>query len=102
METNTMSAKQLYLKEYRQNNKDKIKEREKQYREDNKDKIKENKKKFYEKNKEEIKKKQTVKVKCELCGSIVQKRELTNHKKKSKKCQLVQEHIISLSNNETN
>jgi hypothetical protein len=86
MENNTMSQRQIYLKEYREKNKDKVKEY---------------KRKSYEKNKEKIKEKRTEKVKCEICGYEVQKRQLTNHKK-TKKCQAVKEHIISLMSNETN
>ena len=42
-------------KEYRDENKEKIKERHKEYRDENKEKIKENKKEFYQENKEKIK-----------------------------------------------
>jgi len=50
-----MINKKQYQKEYREKNKDKIKEVGKEYREKNKDKIKEVKKEYYEKNKDKIK-----------------------------------------------
>ena len=40
-------------KEYREQNKDRIKEKTKEYREQNKDRIKEKKKEYYEQNKDE-------------------------------------------------
>jgi len=43
------------MKEYHQNNKEKIKERKKEWHEDNKEKIKEYEKEYYENNKEKIK-----------------------------------------------
>jgi hypothetical protein len=46
---------------YSENNKDKIKERQKKYRESNKDKIKEIQKKYNEDNKEQIKEKRKIK-----------------------------------------
>jgi len=80
------------VKEYRENNKDKIKDKIKEYREENKDKIKEyrenNKdkiKEYYEKNKDKISKIKSEKVECPICNSIVCKGYLTQHKK-SKKC----------------
>ena len=90
-------------KEYREDNKEKIKEREKEYREDNKEKIKERKKEYREKNKEKIKEykeknkekikeqhkeyreknkeKIMKKVEC-CCGSVLSKKEIntTRHK----------------------
>ena len=61
-----------YYKKYRDENKEKIKK----YRDDNKEKIKENAKKYYEENKEKI----SEKITCE-CGSIVRKSDIAKHQK---------------------
>lgn len=66
------------IKEWGQDNKEKIAERQKQYREDNKEYFKQ----YYEANKEKINEKIT----CPICGSLVSKRNLSTHQK-SKKCQ---------------
>ena len=54
-------------KEYKENNKEKIKEYKKEYRENNKEKIKEQKKDYYVDNKEKIKEKSSEKHNCP-CG----------------------------------
>tara|TARA_R110000796_G_scaffold42401_3_gene104855 strand:+ start:140 stop:622 length:483 start_codon:yes stop_codon:yes gene_type:complete len=80
-------------KKYYEKNKEKIKEKDKQYYEDNKEKIKKQKKENYEKNKEHYKKKNKdyreenkekgkEKIKC-VCGAIIQK--YNNKHIKSKK-----------------
>jgi len=61
-----------YYKKYRDENKEKIKK----YRDENKEKIKENAKKYYEENKEKI----SEKITCE-CGSIVRKSDIAKHQK---------------------
>ena len=83
-------------KEYYQDNKEKIAEQMKQYYENNKDKIKEyyenNKEKikeYYENNKEAIAEKLKEKVTCE-CGCIVKKHNLVRHKKTNKHLELIQ------------
>ena len=70
-------------KEYRENNKDKIKEKKKQYRENNKDKIKEINKEYYEDNKEKIKEYSKIKITCD-CGSELRKADIARHKKSQK------------------
>jgi len=74
-------------KEYRKDNKEKIKERCKEYRENNKEKIKEKAKEYHEENKEKIKKYREEKLKekiiCE-CGCKVQKLQLAKHKRTKK------------------
>jgi hypothetical protein len=86
------------IKEWREDNKDKIKEQIKQYREDNKENIKDKIKEYYEANKEQIRDQQTQyqeinkdklnenkskKCICE-CGAIIQHCMKTRHKKTMK------------------
>ena len=82
------------MKEYRENNKEKIQEYKKEYYETNKDNFKEyqetNKEKingknkeYYETNKTTILEKNKIKNKCE-CGCEVNKKDLTRHKKNKK------------------
>ena len=68
-----------YRKEYNEKNKDKINEYRKEYYEKNKEKQKEYQKKIYENNKEKINENNKVKVKCDLCGSTIAKRNLNRH-----------------------
>ena len=72
-------------KQYRKNNTEKIKENQKQYYKNNAEKIKENKKEYRENNTEKIKERNKEKIECEFCKSIVQKCSLPRHYK-SKKC----------------
>ena len=82
--------------EYREENKDKIKEKEKEYREKNKETIKEREKKYREENKEKIKEynanrirpegyeeKRKEKAFCE-CGCWIRKDNIGHHKKTQK------------------
>ena len=69
------------LKEYREDNKEKIAEKIKKYYEDNKEKIKEQKKEYYENNKEKL----YEKVICDKCGCESTKNHLKRHQK-TKKC----------------
>jgi hypothetical protein len=55
------------MKQWRSDNKEKIREQGKQYREDNKEQIREYKKQYREDNKEKIHEKQKQKFNC-LCG----------------------------------
>jgi len=70
-----------HYKEYREQNKDKIKQKQKEYRENNKEK----KKKYYENNKEKIQEYYNKKVKCEFCNKETNYSNLRRHQK-SKKC----------------
>ena len=88
------------IKEYREKNKDKIKEKNKEYKEKNKDKIleyykeyretnknkikekkKEKNKEWREKNKDKIKEKRKEKVECDVCGKEMRKDSLYRHNK---------------------
>lgn len=78
------------IKEYYEDNKERMKERMKEYYEDNKEKINKRKKEYYEENKEKIKEyrednkeKIKEKIQCE-CGSIVTKINLNRHKRSLK------------------
>jgi len=76
-------------KEWGEDNKEKIKEKNKEsnkkYRENNKEKIAENDKKRYEANKEQIAEKKKEKVICDHCGCEIVKSYLKKHQK-TKKC----------------
>ena len=82
-------------KVYQKDNKEQIKEQRKQWYEDNKEQMKENQKKWYENNKdkrkeycdnnrEKINKKQNEKIICDICNSIVIKRNLLRHQRTNK------------------
>jgi len=82
-------------KEYHEDNKDRIHERQKQYYKDNKEKIDERHKQYYNLNKEkesERKKKSYNKnkecIKCE-CGSIITRHNKSNHEKTKKHIKLI-------------
>jgi hypothetical protein len=72
-----------YKKEYRQENKDKIKEKAKEYRQENKDKIKEQHKEYYEQNKDKIKECKKEHIKC-ICGSVFRKDIIRRHERTKK------------------
>lgn len=72
-------------KEYKEKNKEKISQKDKEYREANKDKINEYSKQYYEANKEIIKDKNSEKVRCEFCDSLVRKDYIKKHQAR-KKC----------------
>ena len=82
---NNIRAKRS-IKEWRIDNRDKIKERDKKWYEDNKDKVLEKNKKYRELNKEKRSEKRSEKIKCDICGSEITKGNLLRHKK-SLKCQ---------------
>lgn len=65
-------------KEYQQENKEKLNLISKEYRENHKEEIKEFKKKWYEENKERIKNERNVKIKCE-CGCEYTKANKARH-----------------------
>ena len=70
-------------KKYYKNNKEKIKEKLKKYYKNNKEKIKEKVKEYRENNKEKIKEKKSKKIICE-CGCEVTKHHLARHKQSIK------------------
>jgi hypothetical protein len=78
-----------YKKEYYENNKDKLSQKNKEYYEVNKSKLLEYKKEYYENNKEKIQEYKKEKIVCE-CGSIINRVELSKHKKSRK-------HIIRIN-----
>ena len=69
--------------EYKQDNKEKLREKEKEYRENNKEIINKKKKEFRKEHKEEIKEYKKTPITCE-CGACIQKGELWRHKKTQK------------------
>ena len=69
-------------KEYRENNKDKEKQRAKEYREKNKDKLKQRNKEYKEKNKDKIKEKASVKINCECGGKYTHEHKASHFKTK--------------------
>ena len=71
-------------KQYYQDNRDEILEKRNQYRRENPDKV-EQKKQRYQDNRDNILEKQKQKITCDICGSIVRKGGLSEHKK-TKKC----------------
>jgi|DEB0MinimDraft_10_1074344.scaffolds.fasta_scaffold08956_3 hypothetical protein len=73
----------LMLKEYRENNKESISQKDKKYYEKNKNTINQKKKEYYETNRDEISKKVAEKVQCE-CGATVSRSGLSRHKKTDK------------------
>jgi hypothetical protein len=77
-----------YKKEYNEKNKEYFKEYKKEWREKNKDKIKEYKKQYYEKHRDEVLKQQKEKIKCE-CGSFIRKSDIARHKQSKKHINLL-------------
>ena len=82
------------LKEYREDNKDKISEKAKQYREDNKDKISEKAKQYREDNKEKYKKYREVKMICD-CGSNICQGALSKHNHSTKHLTFMNTQLIN-------
>jgi hypothetical protein len=68
---------------YREQNKDKISAQNKEYREKNRDKLLAQKKEYYEQNKNKLLAQQSVKVTCE-CGSVIVVGQLARHKRTKK------------------
>ena len=73
------------FKEYYQNNSEKIKEQTKEYYQNNSEKIKEQTKEYKKNNSEKIKEKRKEKIECEFCHSVVRKDDMSRHHK-TKKC----------------
>ena len=71
------------IKEYRENNKDKLLEQQKEYREQNKDKLLDYSKIYYENNKDKLSIQKKERITCE-CGIICNKSNLSIHKKSQK------------------
>jgi len=76
-------------KEYYHNNREKIAEREKKYYQDNREKMLEQKKEYYQNNKDLINEKAKEKITCNICGCDVRKYGLKLHQQ-TKKCKSVQ------------
>ena len=87
---------EVYMREYRQNNKEKIAEKSRQYNENNKEKIAEKRKQFRENNREMILErdkqyyqkykvdknaKAKVKINCDNCNRLVSKHHIARHKR---------------------
>lgn len=72
-------------KQYYQDNRDEILEKRKQYKQDNRDKLLEKDKQYYQDNREKILENMKQKITCDICGSIVCKGDISKHKK-TKKC----------------
>ena len=94
-----------YFKEYYEDNKEKINKKNIKYHQDNKDKInkynednkerkKKNDKEYYEDNKQEINEKRKIKINCNICDSVVRKSDIARHQK-SIKCQNYKKEIIN-------
>ena len=79
-----------YKKNHYDNNSDKILEHNKQYREDNKELIKESKKKYYDNNSDKILEKLKEKITCE-CGCILSRINLNRHRKTDKHKKMIEE-----------
>ena len=78
-----------YMKEYQQCNKDKLKQYHKDYREENRDKLLEGKKQYYQSKKQEILKQGEQIVNC-ICGASHRKDGILRHSKSKKKQQNLQ------------
>jgi len=93
-----------HKKKYREKNKEKVKEQKKKWRDNNKEKIKEHKKEYYENNKEKITEQikkwrdnnkekistyRNEKIKCEFCNSFTVRSSMLRHQK-SNKCKTYQ------------
>ena len=79
----TYEERKEQLKEYRENNKDKILKYSKEYKEQNKDKLLEQQKEYRENNKDKLLIQQKERITCE-CGIICNKSNLSIHKKSKK------------------
>ena len=78
-----------YQKQYYEQNKDKIGEQMKQYNDKNKDKKKEYDKQYREQRKDELREKRKQKVTCE-CGCIVTRYDLAQHRRTKKHIDLME------------
>ena len=80
------------LKEYREDNKDKISKQRKLFYENNKDRLLNDKKEYSKKNKDKIKERKGIKANCEYCNKLLTKYGMSRHYKtikcKSKQLEL--------------
>lgn len=83
----------LTKKKYREENKEKIKEYGEKYYQENKETIKEYRDKYREENKETINMKKKEKITC-ICGCVISKNSLAQHKKSLKHIKLTECIII--------
>ena len=72
------------MKQYRQDNRDKLLEQMKQYNQNNRDDILEKKKQYHQANREKINEKRKEKCKCDICGAEITKSNLRRHQKTAK------------------
>jgi len=75
-----LEQKKEQIKEYYQNNKEKISERMKEYNKNNSERIKEKNKKYRENNKEKLLQQKKEKVECELCKVFINRSCFARHK----------------------
>ena len=74
--------------EWQQDNKEKLKKRQKEYRTMNKTKLKQYRTEYITKNKEQIKKRSATKIACE-CGSHIRRSDMADHRKTAKHAKLM-------------
>jgi hypothetical protein len=89
----TEEEKNIYQKQYYENNKDNLIDCMKKYQQDNKEKIVKQQKQYYKDNKNEILKKMSVKFKCE-CDSFVRISDKARHEKSQKHQNYIKEQDI--------
>ena len=82
-------TKKEYTKQYREEHKEKFNEYKKQYHEEHKDEINKKNKQYYEQNKDKIKEQARQKITC-VCGCVIQKSELSRHRKRKKHINLME------------
>jgi len=75
---------ELTREEYNKEYYDKNKEYHKEYNKENKSKLKEYHKKYWQNNKDKISERQTEKITCDICNSIVSRINILRHKKSIK------------------
>lgn len=78
------TIEKLKDKQYRNNNKDKIKESSKKHYENNKDEIIKKQQEYQEKNKDKISKRFKEKIKCEICNCFITKYNKSRHEQTKK------------------
>jgi len=81
--TDNKDKVKLYNEKWRNNNGNIINKKNKEYREKNKEKLKEIKKKYRDENKDKIKEYTKIKITCD-CGSELRKADILRHKKTQK------------------
>jgi len=71
-------------KQHYQDNREKLSEKKKQYHQDNRDKLSEQRKQLYQDNRDKILEQKRQKTTCDHCGSIVNRGDISKHKKTQK------------------